>query len=170
MGFSSCPLRVFLCLSTYLLILLRGGSCLYLCGWSSTSGSVKVCRQAEAHSLLFYFSLQCHNVEQRKRSDKHRSNSIVCLILAICNYTHLFCVMFLQWGTTIWLALHFLLFVIFLRVFNQRRPFLISYCKLQQNCKQQFVKKFYNGTLLVASCLAEIILMNQTHKVKRFLD
>ncbi len=43
--FSSGPLRVFLCLSTYsLLFLLWGGTRLYLCGWGSTSGSVKVCR------------------------------------------------------------------------------------------------------------------------------
>lgn len=64
--------------------------------------------------------------------------TILFVILAKCKYTHLFWVMFLQWvlwGTTIWLAFIFLLFVIFLRVCNKKRLFLISYCLLQQNCK-----------------------------------
>lgn len=143
--FSSGPWRVFLCLSSHLLVfaLRRFTSSfvwmkqhIWLC--QSLPSKLKV----TARSLLFHFSLQCHNVEQRKRSDKHRSNSIVCLILAICNYTYLFWVMFLQWvlwGTTIWLALQSLLFVIFLRVCNQTRLFLISYCLLN---------KFYYGRCL----------------------
>jgi len=55
----------------------------------------KFAEQAEGDSRLpFYPSFQYHNVEQRKRSDKHRSNSVVFLILALCNYTHLFWDMF----------------------------------------------------------------------------
>lgn len=42
------------------------------------------------HRLLSHFSLQCRDTEQRKRSDKQSSNSTVCLIWTVCNYTHLF--------------------------------------------------------------------------------
>lgn len=35
--------------------LLGGGSCLYLCGWSSTSGSVRVCRRWQPTQTAFSF-------------------------------------------------------------------------------------------------------------------
>lgn len=72
----------------------------------------KFAEQAEGDSLqsavLFFTSVQ------RTRSDKQRSNSFVCLISAICNYTHLFWVILLQWvlwGTTVWLVLIFYYFL-----------------------------------------------------------
>ncbi len=104
---------------------------------------------------------------QRTCSDKPRSNSFVCLILAICNYTHLFWVMFLQWvlwGTAVWLELIFLLFVIFLRVRNKKCLFLISCCLLQQNWAYFSMEPFCS----IMSSL-EISLINQ-NEVWRILN
>ena len=127
-----CSLRVFPCLFAPICkFLLRGG-------WF-TSSFVRMKRhicqslrgklEVTALCLLFHFSLQCHTVEQWKRSDKQRSSSIVCSVLAVCNYTLLFWAMSLQWvlwGATIWPVLHFLLFVIFVRVCNHKCRILIS--------------------------------------------
>lgn len=80
--FSSCPPRLSaVSFGRFCLVSLRGGSCLYLRGWSGTSGPVKVCAASwrwQPRSLPFHFSFQCHNVERWKRSDKHRSKGIVC--------------------------------------------------------------------------------------------
>jgi len=109
------------------------------------SEDVFICEDGAAHPALseFFqvswgwqptvclcFSFQCHSAEQRKRSDKHRYDWIVCLVLAVCNYTRLLWVMFLQWvlkWATIWLVLNFLLFDVFLRECHQNHLLLINY-------------------------------------------